>query len=246
MTCLIRNVYGPFCKYTQGWINRGIYRLYNGKDIFNSDVILVFVAKYDWNGAYSHPSPVHIFRTLFNSGPTLVYKIVSSIEQINAFTFEQKMHGNRICGLWIKAHGKTNGIHLGKGYIHEATYHTYININYVQTDASLLLPTLNQLEPHAAIVIESCKTGQRNLNGCFAERIAQLCPNHSVYASESSVMGIGSDCRVENRTLVATFIDFRSSHTGIVGFLVDAVNFLVLNATLGYVGIDRTIIYRRS
>ena len=179
MTCIIKNVLAPCLKYTQGWINRGLYRIYDGKHLYNSDVILIFVAKYDWNGSYSYPSPVHIFRTIVNDGPAFVFKRVSSTEQINAFTLEQKMHGNRICGLWIKAHGDMHGVHLGKGYHHELTYHTYLNIHYIQTDATLLLPTLNQLEPHASIVIESCKTGKIGQNGCFAQRISELCPNHN-------------------------------------------------------------------
>ncbi len=244
MTCVVKYVLAPIAKYTQGWINRGLYRLYDGKGIYNSDVIVVFVAKHDWNGAYSYPSPVHIFRTLNNDGPAFVFKRVSSIEQMNAFIFEQKSLGNRICGIWIKAHGDIKSIHIGKGYHHETTYHTYSNIDFKETDATLLIPALNQLEPHAAIVLESCRTGARTLNGCFAQRISELCPNHSVFACESSLMAIGVDCKVSNRTLKATFIDFRTSHKGIKGFFINSASFAIMILSFGYIGENRTIIYR--
>lgn len=245
MTCLIRNVYSPICKYTQGWINRGLYRLYNGKGIYNSDVILVIIAKHDWNGASTHPSPVHIYRSLTNKGPHLVYRSVSSLEQINAFTFEQKMQGNRICGLWIKAHGSPSGIRLASENSHQLSYHTYININYFETDAVLLIPTFNQLEPHAAIVLESCNTGKITPQSCLAQRISELCPHHNVYACQSSLLPIGFDCKIENRTIKANYIDFRvCSHNTIYGWLKNIGCFVVMITTLGYVGKNQTIIYR--
>lgn len=244
MSCLLKYVLAPTAKYTQGWINRGLYRLYDGKGIYNSDVIVVFVAKDDWNGAYSYPSPVQIFRTIFNKGPAFIFKYVSSTEQMNAFIFEQKTRLNRICGIWIKAHGDVKSLHIGKGYHHETTYHTYLNIDYIETDATLLIPLLNQLEPHAAIVLESCKTGRIMRYGCLAKRISELCPNHNVYACESSLMTMGINCKVVNRTIKATFIDFRSDRKGFKGFFIDSGGFVLMLLTLGFFGHNRTIVYR--
>ena len=99
----------------------------DGKNVKSSNVVMVVIAKHDFNGALSVPSLFEI-KNFFKRDIKLVYKTVETLEEINDFSKELKERNNTIKGLWIKAHGNPETIRFGSDSKEDSNNHVKLKL----------------------------------------------------------------------------------------------------------------------
>ena len=128
------------------------------KDQSKKNVVLHCIPKNgDWNGATTRQTKkeIELLKELSKTH-SIVHKIVSNPQDINAAIDEIKLRGQKVKILWITAHGSSDTIQLNLFQSIKGK-----NINEVQ---------FTKLAPDADIVLQSCSTGEENPNSMnFAE-----------------------------------------------------------------------------
>lgn len=153
-----------------------------GEGIFKKDILLMFTAKNDHNGALKSCSALSVLNS--QNKYEVVCKEISSINEINETIKQMKDQKNRIRVLWISAHGHPHEISLGE---ETTTNDAYDISNYNHAIRDFLDPLkkgFSLLEKNATIVLSSCSTGVINEDDVpnIAQSIASLCPGRRVFA----------------------------------------------------------------
>lgn len=156
---------------------RSVVSLCTGK----KDVALVIQASEDPGRAFQNK--VNFW--LRDSYP-ITHKFVSHIDHVAA-AIDQMPENHKIKVLWIRAHGSSKRIKLGKP--------TFIQKNMVMDDKFIhegniekLKRSFEKLDPDAVIIIGACSTGKKTTgNLCIAEKIAALAPGRTVYAPKDAM-----------------------------------------------------------
>ena len=241
--CLVEKVIKPLERIRREHFRR--------EGMQNEDVIVVLIAKDDHNGALLLPGEHWWMR---NRPEKMIIREVSKIADINRELSNIAGQGNRIKGLWIKAHGQPNGMALGTNGRIENSGNRSSSV--IPVHIRHLFPALNQpiekgtahathlkdglakLEPGAPIILISCSAGHRTgaiNNKPVAQCIAEAAPGHVVIAAKEVLCGpfIFAET-IENGALGARFA--RPKHTaqsGLQGFLTNLFYRLAFVLSLG-------------
>lgn len=233
-------------------INLWFFKNYDGRNVENSDVVLILIAKHDMNGALSVPKPLTTFRLHNHKTTKIVYKEVSQIEDITSAINDLKTRSNRIKGLWINAHGTSCGFRLDQ---HE----TVSNCNYPMAqlfpgearlgkgNAFQLRDALHKLEKDAVIALTSCSTAYIGSEGhrSIAQTFATLAPGRLVYAPTKDVRVVGMHFTWERDALKPCFMtEHVSGRTGLLGKISNFFYTSLFLFSCGTYGTSMTAVHR--
>lgn len=210
-----------FMKYTFGLFSLWLHKVWHGRDVSDSNIVLVLTAKKDHNGALSIPDFGTTIKLHSQKNMKIVYRKVGSIEDCNRAIVEMKSRNNRIKGLWLNAHGDPRGFDLGK----PRSNMNHMVLNYRHFGNAQILQ-LAHLEPDAAIILRSCSTGHVDQKGasCVAQTIATLAPNRKVFAPITDINGVSTHFTWKKGSLCVKFTTPKKSQAK--GFLRKIANFI--------------------
>lgn len=181
----------------------------DGKNIKSSNVVMVVIAKHDFNGAMSVPSYFEI-KNFFKRDIKLVYKTVETLEEINDFSKELKERSNTIQGLWIKAHGNPETIRFGSDTKEDSNHH--VNLKFFKM-SNILNPTFQALEKDANIILNSCSTANTKYGYSIAEKIA-FRSKRTVFAPKHKLSTHGTQIYLESGQIKAAFTKRKNFKNG--------------------------------
>lgn len=176
-------------KNTLGLVNSYLLNHFSEKSIYNSDVVIVLIAKHDPNGALSVPTPIASFKLHNQNKTKIIYKAVSTIQDINSLIEKVKNQDNRIHGLWIHAHGNKTKFVLGPNEVCD------------EQTISQLQGSLQKLEDRAVVLLRCCEAGLS-----LAEKIAHLAPGRYVIGPKSTSNGFSFHFEWKDDSISAHFI----------------------------------------
>jgi len=193
---------------------------HDGKDVHNRDVILFLKAKDDHNDALSIPSPVLFTLTSQKKYP-VVFKEISSCQDIQSAIEKMQQQNNRIHAIWINAHGDKSGVALSQTN-DLATVKNSADKDY-KLSRDRIKYSMASLDKNAVIVLESCSTGK--VDGLedpnIAQTVATITETHTVIAPTEDLNKVGA--RIRN--LETMDVQFRGAKKSTApGFLKKVVN----------------------
>jgi hypothetical protein len=234
-----------FIEITGGNYNRLLNYMYNGKNIKNSNVFLIFRTTSDENGTFSIPSLFSTFKLHNQDHTHIVYKDISSIEDMYSFINQIKEQNNQIKGLWIKAHGSSNGFKLGKSQEGKTTYlsncegqfeNEYAGHKFIKKNSIKIEKILNNLSLNSSIILESCSTGKIDSLGNFsiAQTIATLAPQCTVFAPCQDATFLSTNLKWKNNLLKVKFTDPKTPYNKYFKNIKSIFNKTIYYGSLGY------------
>lgn len=222
-------------KYTIGLFNLWLEHAYKGKNVHNSEVVVVLTAANDCNGALAIPNFLNTYRLHRVKNVKVIYKRISSISDINKKITKIKNRNNSIKGLWLKAHGHFSNILLGDPQ----------EEGLITKDNAHQLTSLKMLEPNATIILDSCSTGHvieegnTNIAQSLAEQSAQ-----KIIASTRTVDFFSLQFSWKKHNM---HIRFATPHyvSGIKGFFLNGFYLFLYIISLGKIAEDCTAIFKK-
>jgi len=227
VTQVVVNTFGLFTLW--------LYYRYDGSDVQNSDVILVLKAKHDHNGALSLPHFENSFQMHNFTKERIVYRNISSLNDINRELEQQKLKNNRIKALHIHAHGSSDGFRIAD------------RAAVLRFNARWLKPGLSLLEKDAIIVFESCSTERIDMAGnrSIAQTFASLAPGRRVYAPTKDLSGYGTHFKWDKGIFEPVFTTPKVvSGNDLFAKITNIFNIALYILTLGNYGDNMTAIYQ--
>lgn len=229
-----------------GKLNHRLVSFLLEDSVKNSNVLIVFIAKEDPNGAISVGStPLNSLRLHWQNHTKIIYKTVSSIDEMNQFTLEVKNRNNRINGLWIHAHGCPIGFNFGE-FVSNTNFKTASG-TIQERNAENLKPALDCLEKKGVVVLECCETAKIGLEGnaSMAQTIASLAPGRKVIASRDVIYPVSLNIKWKDKYIDVTFTSIKqSSRSGIRGKLSNLFHTFLFLSTSGLYGREATIVLK--
>lgn len=225
-----------------------LHKMYDARNVHNSDVVLVLTAKHDDNGSLSFIKPVTAFRLHNQKHTKIVYKTVSSLGDIQSAIETMKTQNNRLKGLWIHAHGSTTGFQLGED-LHDpnseirnsdsidSRYHVHLE------NAKCLRRSFSKLEDDAVIILQCCSTGKIKNDGraSIAQTFATIAPGRRVIAPTKNSNASQLHFRWKDNLLDATFLKPKTTRlTGLLGKIATIFYKCLHFASVGYYGESMT------
>src|SRR5438045_1900689 len=80
----VKSVVSGAIKYIFSIATEFLHKRYDGTNVRDSDVVVVLTATKDHNGAMSLPKPIVNMKLLCQKDVTIIYKRVSTIQEINS------------------------------------------------------------------------------------------------------------------------------------------------------------------
>jgi hypothetical protein len=168
----------------------------NGENIYNRNIIVQFRSKDAENDYFSSfPTIFRDFNLHWQNHTEVIYKDVSSVEEMDIFLDKMKGQNNRINGLWIQAHGFSHGFSLGKNDIYNTDMIMTKTKERIKKNTDQLKNVFEKLDEDATIILGSCHAGNVNSerHRCVGQTIASLAPGRTVIASNKTVSHFGID-----------------------------------------------------
>lgn len=200
--------------FINNYYNQKVFTQYNGDELYDNDVTIVLVQKNINLPCWRVLNPLN------NKPQTkLIFKEVSSAEDIKLTINKLKKQNLRIQGLAIFAHGCPHGVKLAENSF-------LVNSPVIKEKREIfkqcntLRNALNKIEKDAGIFLISCETGHVNSQGrkCFAQSIASLASGRKVIAPTEAIPAGGVQIKWENGKLNIGFTCPRKSGlNGIMG-----------------------------
>lgn len=169
------------CDQTIGRLNQYLFKKYDGEKLSNCQALVIFTQN---NAGMINELSLKLH---WQTHTQIVYKEVSSLNEIDRAITSLKSNNISIKGLIFCAHGCSNGFILCKD---EFVVNTQPKSNSLGIkNIRVLKHSLSQLEKDAVIIIKSCSTGKINSKGhfCLAQSIASLARERLVIAPAKDV-----------------------------------------------------------
>ena len=175
---------------------------YMGRENISSSDVVLYIAADEINQQNS--AIKRIFGNIQieeESKLKLIFKVVKNIEEINQISKKLKDQNNRICGLFLYAHGSPYRINLSK------TKYTPENSSHIlKKNVKMLEPTFSRLEEQSSIVLLSCSTGKvKEGKTPIAETISSIAKK-TVFAPTDIAHDHATTLTLDKKTISANFI----------------------------------------
>lgn len=169
----------------------------------------------------------------------IVLKTAKTIEEINAISKKLKEQNNRICGLYIRAHGRPLDIRLSK------TKYSPNNLSWIfEGNVKMLTPTFSTLERKAQIVLLSCSTGKEAASKTPIAKTIATIAKRTVFAPTRNVCAGATVVTLEKETISAKFSGQLTNPSSLFSCLFDF--FYALIFLCCRIGRDITVDYHSS
>lgn len=229
--------------------NPFLEKYFSSDKLENKDVIIVFKAKEDHNGAISALSFSNFCRFQSHKNIKVVFKEVSCISEMENEIDLLKLKNNCIKGLFIHAHGTSDRLILGKK---EATLDLFSFENRIVYTSGLgnihkLEKMAQKIDKDAVIILKSCSTGRVDVfeNTCIAQAIATTFEGRLVIAPIRSSTEFGAKIKWNDDKLSVSFTGKKlTSRTGVTGKLQNLFNTILYYLSLGFYNQDITAKFR--
>lgn len=157
----------------------------------NQSVILIL------NGQYDIAVSPDCFRRIGKESNSVIkFVTIEEMDQIEYEINRLKKDNNQIKALWIRAHGKPVSISFSRGAEIKITPNSVLEDQVSQKEIKntsvFLQKQFNQLETNAPIILESCSTGKKRVNGKknIAQVIFSTSGGRTVYAPSEDTLSI--------------------------------------------------------